>query len=234
MRNTRMRALVAVLAVVLAILGIASLVVWTNGARTRAFSGTETVTVWQVTKGVSAGTAADALGGSVEKVTLPKASVPSTAVGSLAEIRGKIATASLVPGEVLVSGRFGSEKDLQEVPLPKGLQEVTIELAATRVIGGVLKGGEHVGVLASYTGPPNQTNFAANHALVLAVTSMVGNGEGAAQPDPGGNLQVRLALSSIEVEKVVHASEFGKVWLSRQGKGAKIDRQLIETEDVLK
>ena len=66
------RALVAVLAVVLAILGIASLVVWTNNARQRAFSGTETVTVWQVTKDVPAGTEADAIGDSVEQAKLPR------------------------------------------------------------------------------------------------------------------------------------------------------------------
>ena len=59
MRNKR--ALVAILAVVLAILGIASLVVWTNDARDRAFSGTETIAVWQVTKNVPAGAEADLL-----------------------------------------------------------------------------------------------------------------------------------------------------------------------------
>ena len=41
------RILIAVLAAVLAGLGIVSLVVWANGARDRAFSGTETVTVYQ-------------------------------------------------------------------------------------------------------------------------------------------------------------------------------------------
>jgi pilus assembly protein CpaB len=226
------RTVVAILAVVLAGLGIASLVVWTNGARDRAFSGTETISVYQVTKDVPAGTEGDALDGSVEQVSLPRASVPASAVTSLDTVRGKVTTASLVPGEVLLSGRFGSTKDLAEVPVPKGLQEVTIELASTRVLGGVLARGDHVGVVASYDG---QTNFAVNRALILA-TSSLGNGGGGPDnaPAAGGSLQVRLALDSADVEKVVHASEYGKVWLSRQTKDSKVGRQVVTLEDVIK
>lgn len=233
MRNMRTRALVAILAVVLAILGIASLVVWTNNARDRAFSGTETVTVWQVVKDVPVGAEADAIRGSVEEVRLPRASVPASAVTSLSAIQGKVTTASLVPGEVLVSGRFGGVKDLEEVPVPKGLQEVTIELASTRVLGGALKRGDRVGVVASYEG---QTNFAANRALVLATSSTAapGGGPDNDQAAVGGSVQVRLALPSLSVEKVINASEFGKVWLSRQGKDADIARRLVEPKDVVK
>jgi len=231
-----MRALVAVLAVVLAVLGIASLVVWSNNARERAFSGTETVTVWQVVKDVPAGTQADALGRSIEKVLLPRASVPGTAVTSLGSLHGKVSTASLVPGEILVTGRFGSEKDAQEIPVPKGLQEVTIELASTRVLGGLLQRGDHVGVVASYGSQTGgETNFAVNRALVLSATSVAGPGPSTNDSGaPGGSMQIRLALSSAAVEKVVNASEFGKIWLARQAKDADIARQRIKSEDVLK
>lgn len=237
MRNKR--ALVAALAVVLAILGIASLVVWTNNARDRAFSGTETITVWQVTKDVPAGAAAESLDGSVDQVSLPKASIPATAVTSMSQVQGKITTANLVPGEILVSGRFGSTKDLQESPVPKGLQEVTLELASTRVLGGVLKRGDHVGVVASYGRPDSDgwTNFAANRALVLAATSLAGGQDSSAsagQTLVSGNIQVRLALAFADVEKVVNAAEFGKVWITRQGKDAKVGRELITIEDVVK
>jgi len=234
------RALVAILAVALAILGIASLVVWTNGARDRAFSGTQTTSVYQVTKNVPAGAEAESLEGSVEQVNLPKASVPATAVTSLEALKGKVTTANLVPGEVLVSGRFGSDQDVQEISVPKGLQELTLELASTRVLGGVLRRGDRVGVVASYSQqvPTTDgiTNFAVNRALVLAVTSQAADGQAAAnQPAAqGGTIQVRLALTSAGVEKVVNAAEFGKVWLSRQGKDADVDRQRIATGTVLK
>jgi pilus assembly protein CpaB len=241
MRNGKKRALVAILAVVLAVMGIASLVIWTNGARNRAFSGTAMVNVWQVTKDVPAGAEAESLDGSVAQVELPRASVPATALTSLSAVRGKVITASLVPGEILVTGRFGSANDALETPVPKGLQEVTVELASTRVLGGVLRRGDHVGVVASYgqTNSDGYTNFATNRALVLAATSLAGNGQdgGASGTDQtlvAGNIQVRLALKPVDVEKVVHASEFGKVWLSRQGKGAEVGRQIVELKDVVK
>lgn len=235
MGNFNKRAVFAILAVILAGLGIASLVVWTNGARDRAFSGTETMTVWQVTKDVESGTEADTLGGSIEQVQLPRASVPPTAVTSLGQIQGKLTTASLVPGEVLVTGRFGSNKDLDEVPVPDGLQEVTIELASSRVLGAALRKGDYVGILASYgSGNEGQTNFAVNRALVLATLSTAGAGQDGEQAAIGGAVQVRLALPFAAVEKVVHAQEFGKVYLSRQNKKAEVGRQFVTSEDVVK
>jgi hypothetical protein len=82
------------------------------------------------------------------------------------------------------------------------------------------------------------TNFATNRALVLAVTSLAGVGQGTGtdsdQPTVGGNYQVRLALPPSDVEKVVHASEFGKVWLSRQDKRADLKRQVVTSKDVVK
>lgn len=236
MRKPNMRVLVAILAVVLAGLGIASLVVWTNGARDRAFSGVETVTVWQVTKEVPVGTDADAIGDSVKQVSLPRVGVPSTALTSLDTVKGKTTTASLVPGEVLVAGRFGSLKDATEIPVPNGMQEVTIELASTRVLGGVLKRADQVGVVASYGTPVDGvTNFAVNRVLVLAVTAVGTTTQtGDAAAPPTGNLQVRLALAAADVEKVVHASEFGKVWLARQNKDAKVGRNVITAEEVVR
>lgn len=231
MTNLNKRAVIAVAAVVFAVLGIAALIVYANGARDRAFAGTETVAVWQVVKEVPAGTAADALGDSVEKVKLPRASVPGSAVTSLDTVRGDVTTASLVPGEVLVSARFGSEKEAKSssgsVEVPKGMQEVTVQLSSNRALGGSVKPGDTVGVLASYDG---ETNFAVNKVLVLAVSSQTVD----ETTGIGGNIQVRLALPPLSVSKVVNASEFGKVWLSRQNKDAEVNRQRVTAGNVLK
>lgn len=227
--NINKRAVVAVAAVVLAVLGIAALVVYANGERDRAFAGTETVAVWQVVKEVPAGTKSDDLGGNVEKVKLPRASVPGSALKSLDAVRGEVTTAGLVPGEVLVSGRFGSEQEAkgQGATVPKGMQEVTIELASNRALGGAVKAGDTVGVLASYDG---ETNFAVNKVLVLAVATQAGSDQSALKP----NVQVRLALPPLSVAKIVNASEYGKVWLSRQNKDAEVQRQRVTAGNVLK
>ncbi|HJR90445.1 MAG TPA: hypothetical protein VJ782_09840, partial [Aeromicrobium sp.] len=99
---------------------------------------------------------------------------------------------------------------------------------------------DRVGVVATYGVYPDtdHTNFAANRALVLAVTSLAGPASGESQVNNAGvvtgNIQVRLALPSLSVEKVVHASEVGKVWLARQNKDAEVSRRDITSADVLK
>lgn len=226
----------ALVAVLLAALGIGALVVYTNSAQERAFRGTETVEVLRVKEQVPAGTKASDIDDKVEQVKLPRAAVPSDIVTDLGDLGAKVTTATLVPGEVLVGARFTGSAALKgsgAIEVPKGLQEVTIEVSATRAVGGTLQPGDVIGFLASYEPPRADyvTNFAVNKVLVLAVGGGVAPGETAVG---AGILQVRLALNSEDVEKVVHASEFGKVYLSRQNNGAKTGRAVITADDVVK
>lgn len=234
------RVVAAVLAVLLAAAGIGALIVYTNGAQERAFRGTQTVTAFQVTDKVPAGTKASDLGSKVERVTLPRAAVPEGAVKSVDELGNKVSTAALVPGEVLVAGRFAASlEDTRSttIDVPKGLQEVTVELASTRVLGGAVLPGDRVGVIASYETPKIAgyiSNFAANRVLVLGVNGGIPTDAAAGQaPVSTGIMQVRLAVDSDVAIKVVNASEFGKVWLTRQGDDAKTGRAVIEPKDVV-
>jgi pilus assembly protein CpaB len=228
----------AVLAVLLAGLGIGALVIYTNGAQQRAFAGRETVSVLRVTDAVPAGTKASEMDGKVEEVKLPRAALPADVVSSLGQLGSKVATVNLVPGEVLVKARFAgsAEAIAGEVAVPKGLQELTLQLDSSRILGGVLRPGDFVGILASYDPPKVEnytTNFAANKVLVLAVTGGVVAGDEAV-PAGATVMQVRLALDSLAVERVVNAAEFGKLWLSRQGSGAKTGRNVMTPAEVVK
>jgi pilus assembly protein CpaB len=225
----------AVIAVLLAVLGIGALVVYTNTAQDRAFQGTETVEVLRVTELVPAGTKASDIEDKLEKVKLPRAAVPTGIVTDVDDLGAKVTTATLIPGEVLVNARFTGSAALKgsgAIEVPKGMQEVTIEVSATRAVGGTVQPGDFVGVIGSYDPPKAEyiTNFTVNKALVLAVGGGVAPGETAVG---AGILQVRLALTSESVEKVVNAAEFGKVYLSRQNNGAKTGRAVITPEDVV-
>lgn len=233
--KSRKRVAAAVIAVLLAVLGVGALVVYTNSAQERAFQGTETIEVLRVTEIVPAGTKASDIKDKVEEVKLPRAAVPSGIVTDVDDLGAKVTTATLVPGEVLVTARFTGSAALKgsgAIEVPKGLQEVTIEVSATRAVGGTVQPGDFVGVIASYEPPRSDyvTNFAVNKALVLAVGGGVAPGESAVG---AGVLQVRLALESEDVQKVVNAAEFGKVYLSRQNNGAKTARAVINAEDVV-
>lgn len=230
--KSKIRVSAAVMAVLLAAAGIGALVMYAKGADERAFAGRETVSVLRVTESVPAGTKATDIEDKVERVKLPRAAVPEDIVKDVGALGGKVTTASLVPGEVLVRARFTGSPTLKgsgAIEVPKGLQELTIELNSARVVGGAVQPGDLVGVLASYEGD-KITNFAVNKALVLAVGGGLAGSDSAA----GGVVQVRLALESEAVQRVVNASEFGKVWLSRQNNGAKTGRAVVDPGAVVK
>jgi pilus assembly protein CpaB len=231
------RVVAAVLAVILAAAGIGALVVYTQDAQERAFRGTQTVSVLRVTEKVPAGTKAGDLDSKIERVTLPRAAVPDDAVKSVAELGDKVTVAALVPGEVLVGARFDAslkESRSTTIDVPKGLQELTLELNSARVLGGALLPGDRVGVVASYD-LQKVSNFAVNKVLVLAVSGGVPAGAPAGDaPVTTGIMQVRLAVQPEVAIEVVNAAEFGKVWLTRQNAGAKIGRTVVTSEDVVK
>ncbi|MFC5675768.1 Flp pilus assembly protein CpaB [Aeromicrobium endophyticum] len=235
MRTSR-RTIAAIAAVVLAVLGIITLVAYVNDADDRAFEGTTLVPAIRVVKDVPAGTKATDLDDSVEVVKLPKSAVPGTALTTLDPVADLVTTASLAPGEVLVSGRFGDPDGAGEggandgtVTVPEGMQELTIKVASVRALEGSLKAGDTVGVVATYD-PERQTNFAANQVLVLSSKKAPNAVPDAASDD----VVVRLAVSSLDASKIVHAAELGHIYLTKQGDDSKVDRRLVTTEGVLK
>jgi pilus assembly protein CpaB len=233
--KSKKRMMAAVMAVLLAVLGVGALVVYTKTAQDRAFQGTETVEVLRVKEQVPAGTKASDIEDKVERVKLPRAAVPADIITDVDRLGSKVTTATLVPGEVLVGARFTGSSALKgsgPIEVPRGLQEVSIEISATRTVSGTIQPGDFVGVIASYEPPRGDyvTNFVLNKVLVLAVSGGVAQGESAVGASV---LQVRLALESEAVQKVVNAAEFGKIYLSRQGSGAKTGRAVITPEDVV-
>jgi len=230
--NVNKRAVAAIGAVVLAVLGIAALVVYTNDANDRAFEGTKLVSVIQVVDEIPAGTKADDIGSAVNVVRLPEAAVPDTALKNLDSVTGQVATAKLVPGEVLVADRFGTTAEVnggEKVTIPKGMQEVTIKIASVRALDGKLSTGDTVGIAASYD-DTRQTNFAVNKVLVISSMAVAAGPDGALADD----VVLRLAVMSLDAEKVIHAAEFGHIYLTKQNEDAEVDRQRISSEDVLK
>lgn len=230
--NVNKRAVAAIGAVVLAVLGIAALVVYTNDANDRAFEGTQLVSVIQVVDEIPAGTKADDLGGAVKVVKLPEAAVPATALTTLDPVSAQVTTAKLVPGEVLVADRFGTTAEInggEKVTIPKGMQEVTIKVASVRALDGKLSEGDTVGIAASYD-DPKATNFSTNKVLVISSRAVTAGADGAVTDD----VVLRLAVISLDAEKIINAAEFGHIYLTKQDKDAEVDRQLVSTEDVLK
>ena len=213
---------------------------YVQGADKRAMANTETSEVYVVQKEIAAGTAAANFGDSVVKKTVPKSTVASDSVTTLAELGQKVSAVGLVPGEQLLATRMVDPAQLLgpgRAPVPSGLQEVTVKLPIDRVVGGSLKAGDTVGVIISYAANdtvPDQTKLTFHQVLVTAVQNSSGavaqdqttattetasdgslnSNTSAAQP--AGGYFVTVARSAVDVEKIVHAIEFGKVYLSKE------------------
>jgi pilus assembly protein CpaB len=212
-------------ALVLALVGTLVLVGYVRSAEARALSGEELVTVLVVTKTIEAGTAADELVGHVKAEQVPSKVRATGAVASLDDIEGKVASVDLLPGEQLMTERFVSSVTRSQAGVPSGLLEVTIALDPERALGGNLRTGDTVGVVASFDDAGD--GKAASHLMLhkvlvsnvqLAELSKVDEDEAAGQGAvaPSGKLLVTLAVDAPAVERIVFAAEHGRVWLTAE------------------
>ena len=235
------KALAALGALILAAASTLALVKYVKGAEDRAVSGEELVDVLVATADIKAGTSAADLADKVAVVAVQTKVRPSDAITSFKEIDGLVASVDIVKNEQLLSSRFINPGSFQgtrtsSVLLPKGANEVTFKLEAERALGGQLRPGDTVTVLASFapfdnetlsaTGEvkplpksPNTSHVLLNKVSVVRVqfpentdsTSKEKNGVGVA---PTVDLYVTLAVDQPSLERAVFAAEFGKVWLS--------------------
>jgi pilus assembly protein CpaB len=237
------RLIAALAALLLAGLGAVLLLGYVSAADRRAMAGMETVPVLVVVKPVAKGTPADKLAELVAKKTLPVKAVAQGTLADLGSISGRVATTDLLPGEQVLASRFvdpASLVDPDVVPIPRGMQQLSIALESQRILGGELVPGATVGVfvsLPSENDRPAQTHLALHKVLV----SKVEDGIPAAQTDgqsppqnstglPEGSRLVTLALSAADAEKVVFGAEHGKIWLSLEPRDARVAGTRVVTD----
>lgn len=204
-----------VAAVVLAALGTALLVGYVRGAEERALEGEAPTRVYVVTDTIARGTKGDDLGAKVRSESIPSKVKAAGAVSSLDTLAGKVALVDLVPGEQLVSTRFGTAAGA--VGAASNLLQVTVALDAVRAIGGQIREGDSVGVLASFKGDTETTRLILQKVRVTGVRTDSG-AKVTSRPDAAvaGKLMVTLALDAPSVERVVFAAEHGSLWLTAE------------------
>lgn len=144
------RMLGLVLSALLAVFGTVVLVAYVESARTKAAAGEPTEPLLVVTAPIAKGTNAADLEGKVAVREVRTASKVDGAVTSAKALAGKVATTDLLPGEQVVAARFERPETLGRDGVPKGLLEVTLQLEPERALGGALKPGDTVAVVASF------------------------------------------------------------------------------------
>lgn len=233
-------------AVLLVALGTFALVKYVSTAEDRALAGEELVDVLVLDAAVPAGTAADQLQQYLRVEAVPVKVQTGGALASLSEAEGMVTAVDLVEGEQLTASRLVDATEFNAlqarvgrgggtVSVPEGLLEITIPLDPIRAVGGTVRPGDLVGVIASFAdyqggavgadGQPVASSQVSGFLLhKLLVTNVQGAppGVAAAQeattpegtPAPTGQLYVTLATDAAAAERIVFASSYGDIWLA--------------------
>lgn len=221
----------AILALVLAVIGAVVLVTYVRGADARAAEGAELEDVYIVEAEIPQGTRGEEVQEFITVDQVPKRNANEDRVTELADLEGLVALSAVLPGEQLLNSRFAEPAVLAaqgEIPVPEGLQEVTIPLEVARVVGGEVTPGSTVGVV--YSTNTNRidlntsiavTQFMFHKMLVTRVTP----GNSVTVGDENGSttevttIMVTLAASTPQVERLVYGAEQqedgnGGIWLT--------------------
>lgn len=233
------RLLGGIAALLVAIIGTVLLVSYVQNADKRAMAGTETENVYVVEKAVAAGTGVDKMADAVVKKEVPKLAIAADAVTDLGNVDQKVAAVDLKPGEQLLSTRLVDANAFlgpSRVQVPAGMQEITLKLPIERVVGGKITAGDTVGVFLSVDDKgTNSSGTQLTFHKVLVTAAQFSNGSAAksqdtaAKEDAGkGTLAskksdtsndiylITLARNSADAERIIFATEFGKVYLSKE------------------
>ncbi|MBT2514377.1 pilus assembly protein [Arthrobacter sp. ISL-30] len=227
----------------LAVVGSLLLVSYVQGAEARAQKDLAPVEVLVVQAQVPEGADLEKVRAATQVKTLPAASVPNGALKNLDGQDGKVTSVALMPGEVVLGGRLVEPSSLAapgSVPVPEGMQEVSVQLDAQRVVGGRLSAGDTVGIvlMAEGTDGAQTAQQVFHQVLVTSVQraeSKSTNGT-AEQQDPTAKANTQLptgafivtfARTDIDAAKIAFAAKYGDLWLTKEPATATVSGPLV-------
>lgn len=232
-------------ALLLATTGTLAVTSYVQGADQRALNGAAIRTIYIVDKSVPAKTPAAELSKFIKPASIPASAVAPGAVTDLNALAGRVTSTALLPGEQLLDGRLVDPASLLapgKVEAPEGMQEVTVQLGADRLVGGQLSAGDTVGIFVSFTegagydGPTTHLVF--QKVLITSIQGAPVEPAGkeaaaasAAPPVPAGAMLITLARPAADAKKIVFAAEFGSIWLSKEPATSTEDGTTVVTKD---
>jgi pilus assembly protein CpaB len=250
-----------VAAVLLVALGTVALVKYVSTAEDRALAGEQLVDVLVLDTGVPAGTPAQELQQHLRVEAVPVKVQAAGALASLSEADGMVTSVDMVQGEQLTASRLVDATEFNalqarvgrgggSVSVPDGLLEITIPLDPIRAVGGNVRPGDLVGLIASFsdyqggaTGPEGQPIASTQVSGFLLHKLLVTNVQGApvaaaaaqegvdGAPAPTGQLYVTLAAPAAAAERIVFASSYGDIWLAIEPADADESGTQVQTAD---
>lgn len=247
------RLLAGTAAIALAIVGALLIIFYAQGADQRAMATMEPVNVLVVKAAIPAGTPVKEMAESLALEQVPAAGVADTALKTLDNSAGTASAVDLVPGEQLLAERLVAPEQVKRdgaVEVPAGFQEVSFEVEPKRVVGGRIEVGDHVGFFLSFekgafkARPEDETTQLTVHKALVTAIQRAPQTEPAEKPAEGepnpqdttlpvGSLMLTVAVNDVDAGKIVFASEFGRIWLTKEPLDAQDNGPRIERKEVV-
>jgi pilus assembly protein CpaB len=141
-------------AAVIALIGVASVLLYARGADARAVSANQPSTVY-VSKALipSATTLKDALrGGLLVKTTVPAKGLPAGALSKVDDTNSNLlALTDIGPGEYVLESRFGTTPvGTKAIEVPPGMVAVSVQLTDPARVGSFVTPGTRIAIFDSY------------------------------------------------------------------------------------
>jgi pilus assembly protein CpaB len=239
------RVLAVLAAVVVALIGVAAVVLYANGADARAVAGQQPRTVYVAAKLVPSGTsAADAVAtGLIVPTQVAAKGLPAGAMGTVDDVTGKlVALTDIAPGEFVVAGRFGTTPMGQKaIQVPDGQVAISLSLSDPARVGAFVTPGSHIVIYDTYVpvvvagaAGGKQTQVLLDDVLVIAVgsTSLTPPASGEAPAQAAGAL-VTVALPPATAAKLVHGIQTGTLYAGLRGTDTKANLAQIVSDATL-
>lgn len=239
-------------AIALAVVGALIIVFYAQGADQRAMASTKPVDVLVVKTAIPAGTPVNDMAASLAIEKVPAAGVADTALRNLDKSAGTVSAVDLVPGEQLLAERLVAPEEVKAdggVEVPAGLQEVSFEVEPKRVVGGRIKVGDHLGFFLTFDSgaykakPEDATTQLTLHKVLVTAVQRAPQAASSEKPADGtdpadtslpeGSLLLTVAVNDIDAGKIVFASEFGRIWLTKEPLDAQDNGPRIERKEVV-
>ena len=241
-------------AAVIALIGVASVLLYARGADARAVTANQPSTVY-VSKALipSATTLKDALrGGLLVKTTVPAKGLPAGALSKVDDTNSNLlALTDIGPGEYVLESRFGTTPvGTKAIEVPPGMVAVSVQLTDPARVGSFVTPGTRIAIFDSYKikaigddakskaindADVNGTSVLLDDVLVIAMgdaalqpgatTAPTGEEEEKAADPSTVSFLVTVAVTPANAARLIHGINNGTLYAALRSADLKIGTQ---------
>jgi len=245
------RTIPVVAALVVALIGVAIVLIYARGADQRAVAGQQPAQVYLAAKPVPAGTSAAvaASTGLIVKVAVAAKGVPAGALRAIDGVTsGLVATTDIASGEFVLTSRFGAAPQAKKaIDVPAGQVAVAVQMTEPAKVGAFITPGTHIVLYDTFAtvakargqqdATQKTTRVLLDDVLVIAVgaTSLQPAADGATK-DAGATdagALVTVAVPPASAMRLVQAAQTGSLYAALRGNGTKPDAKTAVDQSTL-